>query len=125
MRKALIYWLPLAVYSAVILFLSLDPEPPPAPEIEGLDKLVHFIAYTIMGALFARALLSGIKEAGKRRVIFLVFIVTFIFGLFIEVWQSFIPSRSADSIDAIANGAGGLFGAFAFSRFIKVKGGAR
>ncbi|MBI5493112.1 MAG: VanZ family protein [Deltaproteobacteria bacterium] len=120
MKKAFIYWLPLVVYSAVIIYLSIDPEPPQA-DIVGLDKVFHFLAYAVMGALSGRAIASAFGSgADKRRVIVIsAFAFSFIFGFLMEVWQSFIPERSAEVLDMIANGAGGLFGAFVFSRFIK------
>lgn len=119
MKKALIYWLPLIVYSAVIIHLSINPDPPKA-DIIGLDKVFHFLAYAVMGALSGRAIASALESADKRRVVVIsAFAFSFIFGFLMEVWQSFIPQRSAEVFDMAANGAGGLFGAFVFSRFIK------
>lgn len=104
---------------AFIFALSVMRAPEVLPEVSGIDKLYHFGAYLILGLLLARALSNS--KVGRRpasRTVGRVFLITFLFGAAIEVCQSFLPWRSAEVLDAAANGAGGLFGAFVYVRFV-------
>jgi VanZ family protein len=124
-RRVLIYWAPAAAYAVLILFLSTVRMPESMPEIWQIDKLYHFTAYLVMGAVFARAVRGGAVAAGAGRrwrlggTVAAGAAMTFVFGVFIETVQIFIPERSADAIDAAVNGAAGLMGAALYSMLRK------
>lgn len=109
---------------ALIFYLSVIRLPSLLPEMElaNMDKIEHFVAYGVMGILWALDLRKTLC-AGKTamRVIGITFIITFSFGVLIEICQSVIPYRSASIFDAAANGAGGLTGAFLCEKLFSKK----
>jgi VanZ family protein len=91
---------------AVILTLTSWPSPDIGPGIPGLDKVVHFSMYGILGLLVARAL-----EAPRdlpTRVNALTAMLVFAFAD--ELHQLLIPGRSASVWDWTADAAGALAG---------------
>ena len=100
-RVLLILWLLQLVF---VISGSLLPEDqlPPLP-LEN-DKLIHFLSYVLLGLLpvlsTARAR-TGLIVAGLMPVL----------GVILEAGQSFIPGRSAEAGDAVANLFGVLVGA--------------
>lgn len=109
-----------AAYMALIFYLSVIRMPSLLPELAHIDKLEHFAAYGIMGFLLAMDLRKSFC-AGKtaKRIIGTAFIIAFSFGAFIEICQAFIPYRSAEFLDAAANGAGGLAGAVIWEKLAR------
>jgi len=75
------------------------------------DKFLHFIIYAITSALFFNVL---IKNMGIWRALIISFLLSFAYGLFAEIVQIYVPSRSFSTGDLIANG----LGAFAYSMFV-------
>jgi len=124
MRKALLFWGPLAVYALLVVYVSLTPKPPEGPDIPGIDKFYHFALYAVMGWLLARAVTSG-STAGKgaRRVVVVAALAGFFFGVLMELGQEFVPERSPEALDAVANGVGALLGSIAYGRFALKKNG--
>lgn len=121
MRKVVLDMI-ITAYMAVIFILSVIKMPGAASRVEGLDKVFHFAAYGIMGFLWAGDIfISAIPARYKtpRAAVALVFLVTFSYGGFIEICQSFIPWRSMELADAVANGLGGLAGAVVFQAWGK------
>lgn len=114
MRRLLSYWAPLAVYMSLVFALSANPMPERMPDYWQIDKLYHFGAYLVMGLLWARAFNHG--RAGRPGMwVFLTAAgITVIFGGLVEVYQSFLPYRTGDIVDAVANGAGGFAGVFLY-----------
>lgn len=104
---------------AFIFVLSIRPMPAELPDIWQIDKVYHFAAYAVMGALWVRAL--GAKGKGARYTIVVASVISAFFGAFVEVCQAFTPTREASLLDALANGAGGVFGAFIFTRLNRGK----
>ncbi|MBI5902255.1 MAG: VanZ family protein [Deltaproteobacteria bacterium] len=105
-----------------VFFVSVSPNPPKLPEIWQMDKVAHFGAYSVMGLLWARALNSGPGRAGGLKASWraaLAVIVIALFGAFIEVCQMYVPGRSAEVMDALANGAGGFSGVVVYGRIMR------
>ena len=74
------------------------------------DKSGHAIGYGILGAVILRALAGG-KVAGvtwSRAALALLFAV--LYGVSDEFHQSFVPGRSPDPLDVLADGIGGALG---------------
>ena len=81
-----------------------------------LDKVLHFGAWFILG-ICLRLSLHG--YFGHHSTRFLVGILLGVgFGLFDEVYQSFVPSRVGDVTDLVADALGTLTGVFIGDRFI-------
>jgi len=81
--------------------------------IPHLDKLVHFFFYfvaAILGVLLIREQTKGHLNLSRSIIISTLFVI--VYGIVIEVIQStFIPYRSGESFDVLANSIGAFFGA--------------
>lgn len=98
---------------ACIAVLALMPVPPPDLDI-GWDKLNHLVAFTSLA--FAATLSSPASR--RTRVWLLVALLGF--GGLIEVFQLFVPGRSAEWADLMADAAGIAFGAMVASCLLGV-----
>lgn len=94
----------LIFYILLVIALSLIPT---ASIGDGLhsDKLAHFIAYGVMGLL---AYIS-VDSIRKKSYMF-IFIISL--GALLELFQLYIPGRSASYPDIIANTIGAILGYF-------------
>ncbi|NRB78881.1 MAG: VanZ family protein [Saccharospirillaceae bacterium] len=92
-----------------ISMLSLSPSES-VPQVGGYDKIVHFLSYLILSMSFW----LGFQKA---KPVWLVLILLIMFGVLIEILQSFVPGRLMSLMDAIANGLGILVG-YCFCVFI-------
>ena len=73
------------------------------------DKIVHFIEYGILGALFFFAFIRTGER--KRYVLFVILstVSAFAYGVTDEIHQYFVPTREFCVYDLIADFSGGLF----------------
>jgi VanZ family protein len=120
MTPLLVAWGPALGWAAVIFTLSSFPGSAyPATDVPGADKLVHLALYSALGALCARALLLRAPQAeGRERRLLLLGAVAMaaVYGVTDEIHQLFVPARSADWHDAVADAVGALLGAATASR---------
>ncbi len=96
-------WLPAAAWALFIEALIVWPHPPSLPRawnVPGIDKVVHAVLFGVMALLAVRAM------ATRGRAWFVVFVGTAAFGAFTEGQQYFIPSRSMELGDFLADTAG-------------------
>lgn len=122
MRRIFLNWAPLALYAALIVYLSLTPHPPEGPKIRQIDKLYHFMAYAVMGLLLARAVATGPAfKTRTRAVVLAAALAGFLFGALMEIGQMFVPERTAEALDALANGTGAFVGAVVYGRLVRKK----
>lgn len=77
--------------------------------VAGADKLVHFSLYAVLGALVARALAAP----RARRGLVLAAAQLMLFGALDEWHQQFVPGRSAELADWVADLLGALVGLLA------------
>ena len=71
------------------------------------DKIYHFAAYVVLAILW----LSYFKSFGKKYSLLVVFIVTFSFGVLLELIQHQLNSnRTYDIFDLMANCLGVIIG---------------
>jgi VanZ family protein len=111
MAKAQRYWWLVAAWAILIFVLSSIPGKS-MPDIPGLryDKLLHGAVYSVLAALFFLALRRA-SSLGTGRVVAAAALFALAYGLTDEFHQLFVPGRSADLYDALADGIGGLLGA--------------
>jgi VanZ family protein len=107
---------PLILYCIFIYIQSSLPAPFEIPEVAHFDKLLHLGAYGVMAILFYRTYLSGWPQALKRTLIWASVISTALYGLSDEIHQYFVPERSADPLDWLADAVGGAVGAVIYQR---------
>jgi VanZ family protein len=107
--KIVSLWGPVVLIMGVIFAVSHMPDPG-APPGDLSDKSAHFIAYAALGAALMRALASG-RASGvtRRRMVFAV-VLTSLYGVSDEVHQHFVPGRTPDWQDVVADAAGAVAG---------------
>lgn len=105
------YWLPVVMYCAAIFVQSSLPAPGQLPQWPYLDKIVHVAAYSLLGFLFYRALAAGQPVKKPNILLILSIIFTGLYGVSDEIHQSFVPGRSPETADALADLVGGIIGA--------------
>jgi len=118
-HSLLFYWLPVFIYCLLIYIQSSRPFPIPIPDIDHIDKVFHFIAYSVLGALFFRALGNIFCDKPVIRRILLAIIFSSLYGISDEIHQHFVPGRTADLFDAAADTLGSICGAFVYQEFLQ------
>jgi VanZ family protein len=109
-RLFLYYWLPLIAYCAFIVIQSHYPAPKSIPDLPYFDKLLHTGGYGLLGLLFCRAYRSRWPMACSRSQARWAVLSAVLFGLSDEIHQSFVPFRTADAWDVLADALGGGLG---------------
>jgi len=79
-----------------------------------LDKVLHFVAYALLGALFLRAFKTSRIKNNVRFILILSVLLPFLYGISDEIHQHFVPHRSADLMDVLADILGGLMGVYIY-----------
>ncbi|HEX2093541.1 MAG TPA: VanZ family protein [Longimicrobiaceae bacterium] len=110
MTRAMRGWIPAVLWAAAIFWVSSRPKVP-VPDTLGADKLLHFGAYALLGFLLARGA-SGSGLAPRWPVA-----LGWLYGVSDEVHQSFVPGRSADPADWLADALGVVAGTLLYVRF--------
>ena len=97
-------------WMGVIFWLSAQPDLPSPVELPYGDKLSHFTAYGILSSLY---LLSMRRSGGYTlgQVLLAAGLAT-LYGVSDEWHQSFVPGRSPDLWDVVADASGALAAAF-------------
>jgi VanZ family protein len=92
-----------------IFFLSHQPgDTLDLPIFPGADKLVHMLAYGVLSATVIFSFSSESRRSRRGLVFAAAILVPLLFGLSDEYHQSFVPGRSSEFLDLVADGAGGL-----------------
>jgi VanZ family protein len=103
-------WLPVVALATLIFVLSSFhnlPSPPGAYS----DKWEHMAMYGLLSTLVVRALAGG-RWLGVRASVFLwAFVLSTLYGISDEVHQSFVPGRTADGEDVVADAIGAALAA--------------
>lgn len=115
-------WVPPILWAAFILVLTSIPGADlPRVGFHSSDKLVHATMYGIFAWLATRSLLRTGRPV--RYAILLVVLGIALFGALDEWHQQFIPGRSMDSFDWMADISGAVIGAFAAAVALRVREG--
>lgn len=115
-------WAPAVAFMALIFVVSSMSAPPAPRQVS--DKLEHFLAYGLLALLVLRATAGGRWSGVSRSAIAAAWIVAVLYGASDEFHQSFVPGRSPDAADLVADalgaaaalGAAGAFGIIRRSR---------
>lgn len=78
------------------------------PEIQGLDKLLHFLAYLGLALSWLLAFIKNNISQVRMKTLLL----GMAFAFSDEIHQTFIPTRTFELYDLVADGAGICFGIF-------------
>jgi len=101
-------WLPAALWASLIFYLSAQPSVP-LPQVEGSDKLAHFGAYLVLGLALAYG-----NARGPRLPIVVPLLIGWLYGASDEFHQHFVPGRSVDVGDWVADALGVAAGLLLF-----------
>jgi VanZ family protein len=93
-----------ALYMAGLFYLSSQPVLPGASLTP--DWTQHLIAYAGLALVTLRATSGGRWSAVGARALVLAWIVAALYGVSDEIHQAFVPSRSSDARDVVADSAG-------------------
>ncbi len=109
--RTLKLWIPVFLWLALMLAVSSLPgKELPEADIPFADKAAHFAEYLVLGLLMFRAVSLGPKNIVLAKQLILSIIIISAYAAFDEWHQSFIPGRSADVLDFIADAAGAFCG---------------
>lgn len=99
-------WLPALLWAALIFRLSSVPVLPSPPGVS--DKLAHAVTYGVLaGACLLGATGGQWRRIGPRSVR-LAIILAVIYGVSDEFHQSFVPGRTPDVLDVLADAVGAV-----------------
>jgi VanZ family protein len=95
---------------AAIFYVSSVPDP--AIPV-GTDKPLHWLAYLGLAVLVVRAVARGLPERIDVRTVAIATLITAGYAVTDEVHQMFVPGRSAEMYDLLADVAGAIAGTVA------------
>ena len=111
-RKIWLVYLPLVLYW-IVLFTATTLPGNQLPDLHLSDKIEHFSAFFILAVMLNLALIFQRKSFIIFKYAALVtIIITLSYGAVDELHQLFIPGRSADIRDWLADSTGGILGVF-------------
>lgn len=121
--KKLSAWWPAAIWAAVIFVLSAIPGSAyPATDIVHADKLVHIGIYGVLGALCARGFLRATALEAWSTIARAALVAT-LYGVSDELHQLFVPGRSSDWRDAVADAISAVLGAALIVLVVRLRQG--
>ena len=107
-------WLPPLLWAGVILFATSVPSSLVPRQLGPYDKVVHFTMYAVLAALVTVAVL---RRGALARWLLVTALAVSAFGAADEWHQQFIPGRSMDVRDWVADSLGGVTGVLVGSIF--------
>jgi len=121
-NKKLLVYTPLVVYW-IVLFGATTLPAASMPSFGVVDKVNHLSAYFILAILLFLTLLFQQKiSLAKKRVAAYALIICSLYGMLDEVHQIFIPGRSAELLDFVADACGALLGVLLMNYLVKKSG---
>ncbi len=106
------YWfrlVPLILVMGTIFFLSHQSGTSfSLPQITNIDKVLHCLLYTVLGLAALIALPPPFWQQRPVLASCAVMLFCVFYGITDEFHQSFVPGRSSDIFDVVADGTGGL-----------------
>lgn len=96
-----------------MLVSSIPSDKIPGFKIFGFDKIVHIIVFFIFGILIYRSLqFSRGNVYPFKKIVFYTLTIAALYGTLSEVYQGFIPGRSTDIFDFLADLIGVIIALF-------------
>jgi VanZ family protein len=102
-------WMPPLLYMAVIFYFSSQPKPLPELTTHVWDKGLHAVEYGALGILLWRAFAG--ENVKRVRAVVLAIVVACAYAASDEWHQAFVPLRSPDVMDWMADTIGSIVGA--------------
>jgi VanZ family protein len=112
-----IHLLPALLSVVAVFYLGMS-VPSGAPGFPHVDKFHHFLAFAFLQVTQARAFRFLWDATSGNRVLWWGALAACAWGGLLEVCQAFVPYRSAELLDLVADTAGSLSAAWVHSRFL-------
>jgi len=113
-------WLPLTAFCLLIFMQSSAAAPESLPQFPHADKLLHTAAYGLLAVLFFRAYCTIWPR--RFAVAGLSILSAGLYGALDELHQSFVPVRSAEGLDLLADFIGAGVGMLLYWRYARRSG---
>ena len=111
-------WIPVIAYMAMLfVFSSLSTLPSPPAGFSFYDA--HIAAYAGLAALTARATGEGLRDVSWRAVLGAI-VISSLYGVSDEYHQMFVPGRSFEVLDMVADAIGSVAGASAVGAWSRI-----
>jgi len=107
-------WIPAILWAALISWLSSQPRPPRVgPEFPFKDKIGHWLLFCVLGWCVMWALRRA-HNLWLPKAALLAMLISSAYGVADEFHQRFVPNRTCDVMDCVADtlGAGAAVAAF-------------
>lgn len=112
-----LYWGPVVFICILIFWLSNQSKLPDVPvRIPHLDKVEHFLTYSLLGFFVRRAFTHRTPHWNS---IFSAIVFCLLFGISDEFHQVFVPNRQADIFDLFADILGGIHGQWWYAQWVE------
>jgi VanZ family protein len=98
-------------WAILIFYLSSKPSIDAPMLFPGQDKLFHLVAFGILGFLVMGTLQAS-QNGYRQQQLWGVALAVMLYGISDEFHQYFVPGRSVDVYDVLADALGGLLGAW-------------
>lgn len=105
MNKRLFFRVLTISYVSLIFYISSLSQPVKLPTIPGIDKLIHFLEFGLLGYLVFNSIESSDKNRKENYAIFL----SIFYGGLDEIHQYYVPGRYCDWVDFLADSLGIIF----------------
>lgn len=103
-------WGPALAFMAAIFVASGIPNLGPLPANTS-DKVAHFVAYGLLGALLARAFAGTVWAGYTRHTVRQAWVIATLYAVTDELHQAFVPGRTPSVGDWVADAMGAALGA--------------
>lgn len=120
-RRFLFFVGPAILYAGLIFYLSGLGSGLPKITFNSSDKILHMIEFFILGWLLVRAFHFGSLESISRKLLMVSIFIGILYGASDEIHQYFVPARSSDIFDWLADCIGVILGALAYQRFHRIE----
>ena len=107
-------------WAGLIFYLSSQPGIDTPLLFPGQDKLFHLIAYAVLGFFVMGSVRPSASGHHTRQQIWLVVLLVMFYGISDEIHQYFVPGRSSEVLDALADALGGLLGVWVMVYLVRV-----
>ena len=118
-KRVFLLYIPLLVYWIILFILTSIPVDQ-VPKFFGTqDKIEHFAAYFLLSILLCLTLHFQRKNLQlSSRALLITFLIVIFYGVIDELHQLFVPGRSGDILDWLADSIGGGLGIWFCYKFI-------
>jgi VanZ family protein len=104
MIRRILLTLPSILIIGGIYYVSDQPNVElPDIDLWQLDKFLHIIAYFVLGCTLALTVEGNFRKSSSKAKIWIILIIGALFAIADEFHQSYVPGRSSDIYDIIAD----------------------